>query len=949
MASSDDATPDTAAISHSGTGPVNINSDNGQQINNTISGGFGNIQYNAAHQCFQISGERSLEQLDLEFRQKLFVTDPVIDRINLISAKGERVAETCEWICMTKEYKSWHDEDVERLLWIWGEPSKGKTMLSIFLSQELEKEATSIYFFCSADDDKRNNAVAVLRGLLWHLTKVFPRLTRAVRKSFETNIAAALSSREILWTAFTDLIGAVDCQWLYCVIDGLDECDENSRRWLTSKLISLKSTGDASRVKLVIFSRELLDLRESLQVKLDTDYSENVNWAVEAFLDARSRELFNRIAPKEEYCTHIKATLFEKSEGTFLWIAFAMDELMQQGTMGKVLNVLEDLPAGLAPYYDRMIRNIDSRRREVSLHLLRCVTFASRPLGFMELASVIECTPPTGINPHENIRDLIADCHPLFHIRTGDIVGLVHESVRDYVREGKFPDKIHVSSEETHLRIAQVCLDALGSYDSPLLDYAETFWPHHARMSGMRVKELLTHRSSFFNKNFALRNKWWQSRLKSQEYPDEFFLTPGFRNNMKQVSRCIDPSRLHLACSLGIKPWVDDILRKHHNPFSKRFYLLRQDKLKHTPLIHAVIEGHTQTVEALLHYTSAARTLVNNSDKDNQTSLHWAAYYDQLEIAKLLLHYEAKVNAKEYKGRTALHFAKNVAMTRLLLEHGADANIKDSRGNTALHHAVDVATMTLLLDHGANVNAKDSHQATALHCARDVVTIRLLLERGADVDARDSSGKTALHRAADGRCHETTSKLLLRHGSDVNAKDSDECTALHYAQDVATARLFIEQGANINAKDSYQQTALHRAKDAAMIRLLIEYGVYVDARGNDGRTALHWAAAFCQEAKTKLLLELGADVNARDKSGETVLYSVTGFRLHDGYSERIVKLLLDNGADFNAKYQCETYEETALQSAARNGHAAVVKLLLEAGARRPFWWHNTTEDDSGDV
>lgn len=255
MATSGAARLDTIAARNAGTGPQNIISGRGEQFNNTISGGSGNTQY--INQSIHTQSGPSVEELDLEFRKRLFVTDPTIDRANLIGIKGARVPKTCEWIQKTNEYTSWHDEDTGRPLWIWGEPGKGKTMLSIFLSQELETEAKTIYFFCSADDGKRNTAVAILRGLLWHLTTLFPKLTRGFRERFESNFEAAISSREILWTTLTELIASVDCNRLYCIIDGLDECEEGSRQWLAVKLMSMHSASSADTIKLAIFSRKL--------------------------------------------------------------------------------------------------------------------------------------------------------------------------------------------------------------------------------------------------------------------------------------------------------------------------------------------------------------------------------------------------------------------------------------------------------------------------------------------------------------------------------------------------------------------------------------------------------------------------------------------------------------------------------------------------------------------
>ena len=107
----------------------------------------------------------TLEEEARECRNALFFTDPAIDRESLISAKGKRVAGTCEWIAEDGAYRAWL-EGVTRLLWICGGPGKGKTMLAIYLTQQLEKDQNVVYFFCSGQYKERLDGAAILRTLL---------------------------------------------------------------------------------------------------------------------------------------------------------------------------------------------------------------------------------------------------------------------------------------------------------------------------------------------------------------------------------------------------------------------------------------------------------------------------------------------------------------------------------------------------------------------------------------------------------------------------------------------------------------------------------------------------------------------------------------------------------------------------------------------------------------
>lgn len=85
---------------------------------------------------------------------------------------------------------------------------------------------------------------------------------------------------------------------------------------------------------------------------------------------------------------------------------------------------------------------------------------------------------------------------------------------------------------------------------------------------------------------------------------------------------------------------------------------------------------------------------------------------------------------------------------------------------------------------------------------------------------------------------------------------------------------------------------------------------------------------YCKnDRKLGKAIKKGADVNRLDEFGSTPLMNAIIAEYAD---IKIVKMLIGNGADVNAKDTVQCW--TPLHFAVREGHFDIVKLLLESGA-----------------
>jgi ankyrin repeat protein len=872
-------------------------------------------------------------------RNVLFLTDSYVDRESLKSTKGTRAAGTCEWITQNESYQSWLHSS-SRLLWISGGPGKGKTMLSIFLTEELEattqdtEDAELAFYFCSHQDEKRNTAVAILRGLVYQIVTKRPRLAKHALSYFETpeRVQQTLSSLETLWIIFKRLVEDPDLRTMFCVLDGLDECDDDTLRVLVPRIAgafsSTASLPTAKAFKLVIVSRDIPGLQGCTRVKLDPDNNDKVARDIERFISTRVEELAT-IEGFDEIRATVHATLLERSKGTFLWVGFVMNELSQKQTCSQVLKAVDDLPSGLPAIYSRMLLRIPSKHRGTSSAILRWVTIASRPLLLQELAAAIDIRPPFPlITPVQAIRDEIALCTPFLKVQELEVI-LVHQSARDYLLR-KEPDgdavleEFRIQAEDAHLELARTCFDCVTrsglqhAKESPLLRYATLHWPEHARCCAARAAELFSFSDPFFQKKSTLREQWWKAYIKTT--PSEY--------------RFPSLPLLHMACYLGIAPWVEVMLPRKWGMTWFRKRVDRRTEDGWTALQVAASEGHEGVVKLLLHKGAD----VNAQGGDYGNALEAASWPGHEAVVKLLLDAGADFNAQGGDYGNALQMASykgHDAVVKLLLDAGADVNAQGGYYGNALQTASwggHEAVVRLLLNKDADVNAQGGRYGNALYAASErghEAVVKLLLDKDADVNAQGGVYGSALQTALYGG-HEAVVKLLRDKGADVNAQGGVYGNALQTASwrsHEAVVKLLLDKDADVNAQGGYYGNALQAASwpgHDAVVKLLLDAGADVNAQGGYYGSALQMASYKGHDAVVKLLLDAGADVNAQGGRYGNALQAAS----YEGH-KAVVKLLLDKDADVNA--QGGDYGN-ALQTASWRGHEAVVRLLLNKGA-----------------
>ena len=326
------------------------------------------------------------------------------------------------------------------------------------------------YFFCQNTDFRLNNAISVLRGLIYMLATEHDTLAKPLNDQFKRAGSKLFEGPNVFFDLQKILLAMLKIPnhgTIYLVVDALDECDSKLSE-LLDLIIDNEFTSPA-RVKWLITSRNREKIEEQLRVKnscLKVSLELNsscVSRAVDHFIDNKVQELAQKKKYTAELKEKISTYLKKNAEGTFLWVALAC-KMLQTLSPRKVLSTLEQFPRGLDSIYERMMGQIldldDSDDVEICKRILISAVLARRPLHLNELGAIANLSTKLWEDP-SSLEELVQLCGSFLTIRE-DIVYLVHQSAKDFFSTGN-GSSIISSHQEEHGKIACRSLDLMSN------------------------------------------------------------------------------------------------------------------------------------------------------------------------------------------------------------------------------------------------------------------------------------------------------------------------------------------------------------------------------------------------------------------------------------------------------------------------------------------------------
>ena len=353
-------------------------------------------------------------------------------------------------------------------------------------------------------------------------------------------------------------------------------------------------------------------------------------------------------------------------------------------------------------------------------------------------------------------------------------------------------------------------------------------------------------------------------------------------------------------------------------------------------LVDRAMEGNLDGVRSLL----SEQVDVNSAQGDGMTALHWAAYRDDLPLAKLLIEAKANPDAETRVGAITplILAARNGSggMIETLVKAGADPGKAASTGATPLMSAAtsgSVDAVKALIDGGADLNAREkTNGQTALMFAaweNRAGVIQLLIERGAHPGLSSFVNLLDEPRFDDDGLPVPKRKGEQSGGSSVMGG--------------MTALLFAARDGNLDA-----------------VKALVESEADVNqVSGGDGSTPINIAIANGHYTVGKYLLDHGANPNLPNLDGLTPLYATVNMRYapvswapnprtdqQSVGSTELLQALLEGGANPDARVKGKLWFSptshdrswvdhkgaTAFWRAAMSSDVEAMRILVAGGA-----------------
>ncbi|KAL2819476.1 hypothetical protein BJX63DRAFT_439011 [Aspergillus granulosus] len=571
---------------------------------------------------------------------------------------NKHVAGTCAWFTAHPQFMKWIQSQGSELLWVSADPGCGKSVLTRYLVDEylpLSGKRTVCYFFFKDDFADQKRATHALSSILRQLLMAQPHLVHdSLLDKSEADGEKLVESFNELWNMLVHVTANQDAGEVICLLDALDECQEDDRKQLIQVVESLYLSNLGKRnLKFLMTSRPYDHIRRDFYrmekhmptIHLSGENEENVetiSHEIDLVIKERVKDIGERNSLQPDECDFIYEQLTSVRNRTYLWVSLTLnvvEERTPEFSRGSVRRVIHDIPKDVDAAYSRILDHspdhIKARR------LLHLVIAAERPLNLEELSLALALSAGDQSVKHlqeeiqidnKRIQRMVRSLCGLFLVVIDAKVYLLHQTAKEFLvkntsaacdtKGSRWKHSLH--PQESHHLLAEICTlylsqDIYFNVFPGFMDYAAKNWPIHFRRAGVASEDIIAQRAHMICQTDTKIYKTW-----SDIYTRGRWRFPDWRP-------------IHIVSHFGLTSVVKLLLDSGNMDVDSKDTGYGQ-----TPLSWAAENGHEGVVKLLL---ATGNVDVDSKDTEyGRTPLSWAAENGYTVITEILKLSHASVN-----------------------------------------------------------------------------------------------------------------------------------------------------------------------------------------------------------------------------------------------------------------------------------------------------------------
>ncbi|KAK5635856.1 hypothetical protein RRF57_011568 [Xylaria bambusicola] len=612
-------------------------------------------------------------------RQREMLADLAINHEEYKDKNPEKVENTCKWFLEDPSFRSFRESQQSSFLWVSAGPGCGKSVLTKSLidgRQFSTTPATSVvcYFFFKDDDEGRNRSANALSAIIHQLciqdlTGKFTNHALTRHSQYGKKLATNFPQ---LWDILLECANTPNAGEIICVLDALDECRQDDRYDLISKLKDLFSGGASSsiftrRLKFFVTSRPYDTIERSIESFLNSsclridgeDHSAAVSQDIDYVIDAKLPQLIHGFSKSDQ--RHISERLKSMKNRTYLWLRLTFQIIDNNPSdyyePSNVTTLLDQLPNEHFQAYEKILRQKNSMHTR---YIFQLMIAARRPLSETEAMCAFKMMKENRPVSHSKLEEDLQNIDS-FKMMVKNSCGLlvdfhdsklsfIHQTVREFLTknpqegdEWKWGGTFKL--RECHGAMVLSCIQYLSlrelkllpkyprqgidtRHSYPLLRYALHFWHSHYRnITGIQGQCLLE----------KVRES---CRVHGSGGESEVYIWGTPLIDCKPAD--LISSDLIMAVALGLPSVVHAILDK------KDANADTDHKYHDLALGYACQHGFSDIVEILLDKTTCDVNRILDGD-ENWRPITWALFRLDLRMVRLLIdRREEEINVTEY-------------------------------------------------------------------------------------------------------------------------------------------------------------------------------------------------------------------------------------------------------------------------------------------------------------